>query len=62
MLRRNLLIYGLGGHHRAVRRHQAHRPRHHLRSECQVMRRQLLPALGMLLVFTVLTGVLIRCW
>ena len=28
MLRRNLLIYGLGGHHRPVHRHQAHRPAH----------------------------------
>ena len=29
VLRRNLLIYGLGGLDRAVRRHQAHRPRRH---------------------------------
>ena len=28
VLRRNLLIYGLGGHRRPVHRHQAHRPRH----------------------------------
>ena len=41
--------------HRPVRRHQAHRPRHH-RPGSEVMRRQLLPALRMVLVLTVLVG------
>ncbi len=43
-------------HHRAVHRDQAHRPPHHGTGSL-LMRRQLLPALGMMLVFTVLLGV-----
>ena len=56
MLRRNLLIYGLRDH-RPVRRHQAHRPRHQRPRSFVMLRRQLPAAIGMLVIFTVLTGV-----
>ena len=57
LLRRNLLIYGVGRHRRAVHRHQARRPRpHRLRS--LLMRRQLVPAVLAFLALTVLVGVL----
>ena len=55
MLRRNLLIYGLGGIVAPFIGIKAHRPAHHGHGSV-LMRRQLLPALGMVLVFTVLTG------
>ncbi len=44
-----------GGPDRPVRGHQAHRPGHH-RPGSEVMRRQLLPALRMVLVLTVVLG------
>ena len=61
MLRRNLLIYGLGGIIVPVHRHQGHRHRHHC-ARSVLMRRQLLPALGMVLVFTVLPASSTRWW
>ena len=42
--------------HRPVRRHQAHRPRHQRPGSLVMLRRQLPAAIGMLLIFTVLTG------
>ncbi len=57
VLRRNLLIYGLGGTTAALHRDQAHRRRRQ-RARGQLMRRQLVPALLVFLVLTVLTGVL----
>ncbi len=61
LLRRNLWIYGLGGDHRAVHRHQAHRPSHPVHPGDLIMRlpswlAQHLAALRALLVFTVLLG------
>ena len=58
MLRRNLLIYGLGGIVAPVRRDQADRPRRHGARDrlMAVVRRQLVPALVAFLVLTVLTG------
>ena len=56
LLRRNLLIYGLGGIDRPVHRDQAHRHVRH-RPGGEVMRRQLLPAIMMMVVFTVLLGI-----
>ena len=60
LLRRNLLIYGARRDHRAVRRHQAHRPdagraASGLRSTA--MTKILLQSLLVLLVLTVLTGI-----
>ena len=52
MLRRNLLIYGVGGVIAPVHRHQAHRHRRH-GAGSRLMRRQLLPAL---LAFVVVHG------
>ena len=45
LLRRNLLVYGLGGLHRALRRHQARRPRRLGSSSGVTMLAQLRPAL-----------------
>ena len=55
LLRRNLLIYGAGGVDRTVHRHQAHRHRAHGPGG-EVMRRQLVPAIISMVVFTVLFG------
>ena len=55
LLRRNLLIYGVGGMIAPVHRHQAHRPDRH-GAGGEVMRRQLLPAILMMVVFTLLLG------
>ena len=55
LLRRNLLDLRVGRDRRPVHRHQAHRHARHCPGG-EVMRRQLLPALMMLIVFTVLTG------
>ena len=55
MLRRNLLIYGLGGIVAPFVGIKVIDLRHH-HPRSVLMRRQLLPALGMVLVFTVLTG------
>ena len=59
VLRRNLLIYGVGGHRRPVHRDQADRPPDRQRARA-LMRRQILPALLAFLCFTVLTGSSIR--
>ena len=56
VLRRNLLIYGLGGVIVAVHRHQAHRS-HHLGSGSEVMRRQLVTGLLVTVVLTLLLGI-----
>ena len=55
VLRRNLLIYGVGGIITPLRRDQDHR-RGHLGPGSEVMRRQLIPALRMVAVLTVLLG------
>ena len=59
LLRRNLLIYGLGGLVVAVHRHQAHRPRRRrfcISPEEPIMLAQLRPAIVMIVLFTALTG------
>ena len=56
LLRRNLLIYGARRDRRPVHRDQAHRRDRH-RPGGEVMRRQLLPAIMMMVVFTVLLGI-----
>ena len=55
LLRRNLLIYGARWCHRAVHRHQAHRHHPH-RTGGEVMRRQLLPSVISMVIFTVILG------
>ena len=55
VLRRNILIYGVGGIIIPVHRDQAHR-RHHHRAGSELMRAQLLAGLRALLVLTVLCG------
>ena len=50
-------VYGARRDRRAVRRHQARRPRSH-RTRSLLMRRQLVPAILAFVVFTVLVGVL----
>ena len=57
VLRRNLLIYGVGGIITPFIGIKAHR-RGHLGPGSEVMRRQLIPALRMVLVLTVLCGLL----
>ena len=55
LLRRNLLIYGARRRDRAVHRHQAHRHHRH-RAGSQVMRRQLVPSVVSMVIFTVVLG------
>ena len=60
LLRHNLLVYGLGGRHRAVHRHQAHRPDPRRlwvsRAEEAIVRRHLDTAIRMTILTTVLLG------
>ena len=57
VLRRNLLIYGVGGRDRSVRRHQAHRRGHHRTGGALMLRRQLLTGLLVTICLIVLLGV-----
>ena len=55
ILRRNVFIYGIGGDHRAVHLHQAHRSHPH-RDRTVLMFANLRPAFGISLVFFILLG------
>ena len=56
LLRRNLLIYGARRSGRAVHRHQAHRHDRHCVGS-QVMRRQFIPSIISMVIFTVVLGI-----
>ena len=59
LLRRNLLIYGLGGIIMPFHRHQGHRSRHHRPAPClrrAVMMKEIRPAIILLIALTLITG------